>query len=308
MNQTTKKKRTLSNINFSGDNSHIALVSEAQGGPANGAAYALVLKTRSAEFVTKASKIQVELTIEEYLERFYNIWGSDAIVLAKIFGMDVDSEGDSYNYEEWIDERVKSVKILKALKESPNVAGYLASLDEDSVLTLLQDQETFEKSIKEFESSANRVDNSAKTKVEKVEPTGSKTIKKEKNVDKEMIEKSALVAIEKELADNKAELLKAREMLQEIEKAKAVALIKARTDVLGAVLKDGKNVEVVMKAAGAVDAENFDALVAVFKSQAELLEKSGMFAELGKTVEVEDAPPENHLQKLIKQKYHKEAK
>ena len=303
-----KKKRTLSNIDFSGSNSHIALVGLAQGGPANGADYALVLKgekKRSQDFIEKSTKIQVEMTIEEYLERFYNIWGSDATVLAKIFGFDAGDSEEAWDYEQWIEERVESVKILKALKDSDNIVEYLDNLDEDSVLSFLRDQETFEKSLKDFESNKG-VDNSAVTKVEKVEPVGSKKVNKGKKMTQEVetIEKSKYEAIEKQMQDQKVELEKARLELQELQKQKAEAINKARTESLESVLKNADDAVAIMKAFGSADAESFDAVVAVLKKQADLLEQSELFKEKGVTVETESKPEQSGAMQILMAKHH----
>lgn len=303
---TVKTKRKLKDIDFSGEQSHIAFVTDDQGGPANGANYALVIKNadkQSDEFLEKASKIRVEMSIEEYLDKFYNVWGSDAVVLARVFGFDIESEDDLFDYDAWINERVASVKILKSLKESDNLPSAIAELDAESTLSLLKDQETFEKSYKEFDAS-NGVDNSAETKVEKVEPVGSKTVKKGKKMaDVETIEKSKYVEIEKQMQAQKEELEKARELLKAAEVAKQEQILKAKTASVAAVVGNDEQVQAIMKAAGNAEQADFEALVAVFKSMKEAVEKSALFNEQGASGDAEVKVEKSKIKQALAEKY-----
>ena len=303
-----KPKRKLKSIDFSGENSHIALVGKSQGGPANGANYALVLKNLanpSPSFIEKASMIQVTMTITDYLEKFYSIWGSDARVLAEIFGFDVESPEDDFDYDEWIEERVKSVKVLKAIKDTSNVPETLASLSEEDYLDVLQDQEVLEKALKEFESS-QMLENKVGSPTANSGPTGTKKIKKEKKMTQEVetIEKSKYVEIEKAMQAQAEELLKAREMLATIEKAEKALILKTKTDAVNAVVKDAKHAETVLKAALALEKqEDFDALVNVFKSMQETIEKSAGFTEVGASVQAEEKTEESKTMQFLKSKY-----
>lgn len=309
-----KPKRKLKNIDFSDDSSHIALVSKNQGGPASGANYALILKNLanpSPSFIEKATMIQVTMTITDYLEKFYSIWGSDARVLAEIFGFDVESPEDDFDYDEWIEERVKSVKVLKALKDTSSVPETLASLSEEDYLDVLQDQEVLEKALKEFESS-QMLENKVGSPTANSGPTGTKKIKKEKKMTQEVetIEKSKYVEIEKAMQAQAEELLKAREMLATIEKAEKALILKTKTDAVSAVVKDAKHAEAVLKAALALEnQEDFDALVNVFKSMQEVIEKSAGFTEVGASVQAEEKAEESKTMQFLKSKYaQKEAK
>lgn len=62
----------------------------------------------------KKSKVVVTLTFEEYLRKFFNMWYDDAEVLAKLLGMEDEEE----EVEDWIEQRVKNVEILKAANAS----------------------------------------------------------------------------------------------------------------------------------------------------------------------------------------------
>lgn len=65
----SKTKRKLSEIDFSREDAHIALVSKEQGGPANGADYALILKAVNPEEVPQVEDTPVEVQIEQEIEK-----------------------------------------------------------------------------------------------------------------------------------------------------------------------------------------------------------------------------------------------
>ena len=72
-------------------------------------------------------------------------------------------------------------------------------------------------------------------------------------------------------------------------------------------VKDEKQAAVVVKAALALeDQADFDALVAVFKSMNDLLEKSGLFQEQGVSAEAGEDNKESKLAQVIKSKYAKQ--
>lgn len=301
-------KKRLKDVTFDHEGAHLALCSKEQGA-ANNQNTALVLKADkfSPELIAKAQRVQVTMELPDFLEKFFDLWYSDAQVLARLMGYKPEEE-EQDTYEDWIDERVKSFTLLKSLHEAESLPSALAALTEEQYSMILDDQEKIAKSIKEFEAS-NSVDNSTQTKVDKaVEPVGSKQVNKGKRMTKEveMIEKSKFETIEKALQAQAEELTKAREQLQALEKEKAQSIIKQRSDSLQTILKDEKNVEVVMKAIGAMSAEDFDAVVGVFKSQAELLEKSDLFSEKGVTVDNEEKPAVNPLRAELLKKYAKQ--
>ena len=103
----------------------------------------------------------------------------------------------------------------------------------------------------------------------------------------------------------KIALEKAMEQLNKIEQEKKEAIVKSKTDAVKAVVKDEKQAAVVVKAALALDnQEDFDALIAVFKSMNDLLEKSGLFQEQGVSAEAsEDKPGETKLMKALKARH-----
>lgn len=312
METKPKAKRKLKGISFDGESAHIALVSKEQGGPANGADYSLILKNaegRSQEFIEKASKIQVTMDIVEFIERFFSVWGSDAMVLASLMGYEKEeSEDDDWDYDEWIQEKVNSFQILKGLNEADNKFSALSKLTEQDYLSVLADQAVIEKALTELaKGSVPKVDTSTKVENTKVEASASRKKNKEKNMTQatpEMVEKSALTAIEKAMQETQVELQKALEQVKQYEAEKKQAIVKSKTDAVTAIVKDEKQAAVIVKAALALESdEDFTAFVEVVKALQEQVEASDAFKEIGASGSAEEKKQESSLTRAIKAKY-----
>ena len=312
METKPKAKRKLKEISFDGESAHIALVSKEQGGPANGADYSLILKNtegRSQEFIEKASKIQVTMDIVEFIERFFSVWGSDALVLASLMGYEKEeSEDDDWDYDEWIQEKVNSFQILKGLNEADNKVSALSKLTEEDYLSVLTDQAVIEKALTELaKGSVPKVDTSTKVENTKVEASASRKKNKEKNMTQatpEMVEKSALTAIEKQMQETQVELQKAKELVKQYEDEKKQAIVKSKTDAVTAVVKDEKQAAVIAKAALALESdEDFTAFVEVVKALQAQVEASDAFKEIGASGSAEEKKQESSLTQAIKAKY-----
>lgn len=338
MQNTRKTKRKLTDISFEKEGCHVALVSKDQGGGANGHNYALVMKASnfSQEFIEKASQVQVQLEITEYLTRFYGIWQHDAEVLARTLGFTTaaqdkavteikeqqleDKEPPEYSwdmqpgdsdYERYIESKVASINIMKSLYEADNCIDALSKLSEDEYLQLLQDQSMLEKAFKQIEKAnkeskdvakaAAKVEPQIVDEVNKSEVTTSvvkrnkkepikmteKTVVVEKEI--EMVEKSMLESIQKQLSDNQVELQKALDLVKQFETEKKAEIQKSRTAELQAVIKDEVTTANVFKALKEdVTADEFAAVVKAFADVQALVEQSDLFKEKGASVESED--------------------
>ena len=312
METKPKAKRKLKEISFDGESAHIALVSKEQGGPANGADYSLILKNtegRSQEFIEKASKIQVTMDIVEFIERFFSVWGSDALVLASLMGYEKEeSENDDWDYDDWIQEKVNSFQILKGLNEADNKVSALSKLTEQDYLSVLTDQAVIEKALTELaKGSTPKVDTSTTNVEKQVEASASRKKNKEKNMTQatpEMVEKSALTAIEKQMQETQVELQKALEQVKQYEAEKKQAIVKSKTDAVTAVVKDEKQAAVIAKAALALESEeDFTAFVEVVKALQAQVEASDAFKEIGASGSAEEKKQESSLTQAIKAKY-----
>lgn len=302
---TTKAKARLKDLTFDHDNAHLALCSKEQGA-ANNQENAVIFKSAnfSKELIEKAQKVQVTMELPEFLRRFFSLYWDDAEVLARLMGW-VPEDDDEEEYTDWIQERVDSFELLKSLHEAKSLPEEMAKLSEDQISQILDDQEMIVKSLKEFESS-QMLENKVGSPTANSGPTGTKKIKKEKKMTQEVetIEKSKYVEIEKAMQAQAEELLKAREMLATIEKAEKALILKTKTDAVNAVVKDAKHAETVLKAALALEKqEDFDALVNVFKSMQEVIEKSAGFTEVGASVQAGEEAEESKTMAFLKSKY-----
>lgn len=304
-----KAKRNLSEIDFSTDTAHIALVCKDQGGPASGHDYSLLLKSslRSPEFIQKASMVKVEMEITEYLRKFFNLYWDDAEVLARSLGFttaeqeyeakEAESEEEEYSYTSWIDKKVASIQVIKSLKESDNLIKSISVLSEDDYLSILKDQELVEKALKEYSpvtKSNKELETMPQAEVQEVkaEPVA------------ELIAKSQFDLVQKALDEQKVELQKALELVEQFKQEKKEALTKARFEVLKAAVKDTAKAEVLFKALNLVEDETeFQAVVKAVGDLALQVEQSNLFSEQGVSGDAGESIEENPVAKILKAKY-----
>ena len=316
MENKQKAKRKLEGFDFAKEGAAVALVGPSVGGPANGIP-TLIAKANnfSPEFIQKMQQIQVTYELPDFLRKVMGMYYEDAEVLARMMGyVEPEKEEEDYDdwYENYIEEKLQSFTIIKALHEAKNLPDALSKLTEQDYLDVLQDQAMVEKALKkelDKESKGSEADNSTDVENTKVEVSTSKVTKKNKEKQMtqatEQVEKSQLVEVQKALEGKEVELQKALSKLAEIEEAQKQAIVKSKTDAVKAVVKDEKQAAVVVKAALALeDQADFDALIAVFKSMNDLLEKSGLFQEQGVSAEAgEDKPGETKLMKALKARH-----
>lgn len=274
----TEKKRILKDITFSGEGSHIALVHKDQGGPANKQGYQVVLKGAqfSPEFVQKMQQVQVTMETPEFLRRFFDMYWEESEILARVLGWKPtpEEEADDW-YEDYIDEKVKSIKILKSLNESEDLQADLLALSEKDYLQLLKDQAKIEKALGRVESVKKRLG-----KETPVSGDNNKTAEagETKENTKMTVE---LDTLQKSLADKEVELKKALEQLEAIQKAQAEKEIADKIAKVDAAVEDEAHREIVAKAALALDAADFDKFVDVLKALKDKGANASLFEETG---------------------------
>ena len=330
---TKQVKRKLSEIDFSGEDSHIALCHKDQG-VANNADYALVLKASkfSDEAVAKMQQVKVTMELPDFLRRFFDLWYDDAEVLAAMMGYVEPVEAPTEEIQDWIQSRMAAFEIIKSAHEASNISDVLTKLDETEYLSLLKDQALIEKAFKKIDklNKANKTantesgkptmklvaasDDSTSASVEKnVGPTGSvnkgKLMTHETKVieqEIEVVEKSQFVAVEKALAEQKVALEKAMQTIAQFETEKKEAIVKSKTAAVQAVVKNEKQLGIILKAALALeDTADFEALVAVVKEMQEQLEKSSLFKELADTTPAKEEVKKSALDRMIEAKFTK---
>lgn len=315
---TVEKKRILKDITFSGKDSHIALVHKDQGGAANLQNYSVVLKGAdfSPEFVQKMQQVQVTMETPEFLRRFFDMYYEESEILARVLGWKPQDqeEPDSW-YEDYIDEKVKSIKILKTLNDSDDLQSDLLSLGEKDYLQLLRDQAKIEKALGRVESVKKRLGKETpKSGDDNKTADAGDTKENTEMTELETLQKS-LADKEKAIADKEVELAKALEALQAIEKANAEKAVADKIAKVEAAVEDEAHREVVAKAALALDDADFDKFVDVLKTLKEKSANSDLFQETGvagtqvvqKASEGEDAHKEA-VRKMLQERFQTKAK
>lgn len=182
MNEITKgrakARRKIKSLDFSGENSAVALVSTDLGGPANSVETLLIKSSNfSQEFIEKASQVKVTMPIEQFLSRFFGMYSEQAEVLARALGFktvamdkaelqaqedaldmkedqidpEMPEEQEGKEYEDWIQSQLEAFEIMKSMKESDSMIDLMSKLDEDDYLALLNDQSLIEKAFRKLE-------------------------------------------------------------------------------------------------------------------------------------------------------------
>jgi hypothetical protein len=315
-----KAKRKLSDISFETEGSHIALVSKTQGGPANGADYALVMKSKgfSQEFIEKVQQIRVTMELPDFLKKFFGMYYEEAEILARMMGYEkpeTQTQDATESYDDYIQSKLEAFEILKSVHDTNDLATALSELGEEEYLAMLKDQELIEKAFENESTlsatSAVAVDTSPASEVneEEVSASVNKENLEKSNMDedqKEMVEKAVLVLLQKSFDEQKVALEKALETLAQFEAEKKAAVEKARKDQIVAAVKDEAKAETLFKAVKDVAEEDFQAVVKALTEMQASVEKSALFEEQGASVQ-EEAPviQESAVAKVLKAKLTK---
>ena len=330
-----KAKRKLSNISFDAEDSHIALVSTQQGGPANGTTLAVLKSANfSEEALLKMQQVKVTMELPDFLQRFMNMWEDDAKFLAKLMGYkdiaDTQAMEDAeqeQEYQDWIKSKMEAFEIIDSVSQEQDVMQAVAKLDEDDYLALLNDQALIEKAFRKLEraekallkkqkestaiANAPAEEPSVTVGVVEVETSVVNKANKETNMTQEvqveqveMVEKSQLEQLLKAQADMQVELQKARDLLSVYEQEKKAAIEKARKQELTAAVKQAEVAEVLFKAVKDAADEDFAAVVKALADMQAAVEKSAMFEEQGASVQEEQVvAKESAVERLLKAKF-----
>ncbi|ATW58227.1 hypothetical protein CNR37_00007 [Pseudomonas phage ventosus] len=292
----TKATRRLTDIKFEHEGAHVALVGKHQGGPANGITTLITKATNNItqEQIEKASTVSVTMQFPEFLRKFFGLYWDDAEVLSAVMGYGRTEYPDT-NEKDWIDSRVESINIMKAVYKAQDVEKALAALTPEQHLAIMADQEMLEKAFADIPEHT----------IEQKEPEMETILK---SAHEEFVTKAvadAVAEVQKSL-DAQAEVLKAaQDKLAEFETAAAAAVTKSRTEALTAVVAADK-VEALMKSLAPLDAEAFAAVVETFAVQkaaeagSEMFNESGVAGDGAKTADEVDATTA-----ILKAKYGK---
>lgn len=322
-----KAKRKLKSMDFSGDNAAVALVGPLVGGAANGTTTLLYKSKLTQEQIEKMQSIKVEMTIPEFLERFFNLYGSDAEVLARLMGYVAPASNMAYDpqpYEDYIQEKLNKFEVIKALNSDINKLNELSG---DELIAYMQDQLLLEgvikQALKEFESEANLAneDNTSVTREVEQEVLSSKTnvtkgkrmtteINQEANVEQvanvETVEKSALVAVQKALEEKEVQLQKALDSIAQFEAEKKEQVVKAKSDKVKALVQDKAVADIVVKASLSLESEDdFAAFLSAIQAMQATVTTETMFMEKGVSTPEETTVTKSALERMLEAKYSK---
>ncbi|UAV84532.1 hypothetical protein PHB09_036 [Pseudomonas phage PHB09] len=277
---TVKAKRRLSDISFTHEGAHVALVSKGQGGAANGYTTLVTKATDKIEkeFIDKASKVTVEMQFPEFLRKFFGMYWDDAEVLSVAMGYG-RTEYEDVEVKDWIDQKVESINILKSVYRAPDLEKALADLTPEQSVAILKDQEMLEKALENLPEQ---------TKI-KHEDTPLETILKSAHIealaDAVAVEKAAsaaaVVEIQKALDAQALVLKAAQDQLAVYEAVAATAKVEARKAAVVAAKVPADKVESVLKSLEALSDEAFTSTVETMKALASVVDNSDMMQEAG---------------------------
>lgn len=320
----TKAKRKLSEIDFSREGSHIAIVSKQQGGGANGHNYALAIKGKnfSPEFIEKVQQVKVTLDLPDFLRTFFSMYEENAELLARFFGYvepeDESEKPESYEdyYENYMMSKLESFEIIKSLYEADNIPELMASLEESEILSLMKDRERLEKAFTTIEKAKSKqVEVPATTTVDK--PTEAKPSVQKPNIEKgKQMQTEVQVPIETEAdlllkAQYDTKLVELQKSLEEqiqknkerddaFEAFKKEQILKTKLIQISSVIKDKAHAEIISKASYSLADEDFNSFVSAISALAGLADNSSMFVEKGLNVSTDESPRTSKLAEKMK--------
>jgi hypothetical protein len=268
----TKATRRLTDIKFEHEGAHVALVGKHQGGPANGITTLITKATFdiTQEQIDKATSVTVEMQFPEFLRKFFGMYWDDAEVLSSVMGYGRTEYPDT-NEKDYIDSRVESINIMKAVYKAQDVEKALAALTPEQHLAIKSDQAMLEKAFAAIPEHTQITQ----------EETPLETILK--SAHEEFVTKAvadAVAEVQKSL-DAQAEVLKAaQDKLAEFETAAVAQKEAVRKAALTAVVAADK-VEALLKAYAPMDEEGFALAVETLALQKAAVDQSELFTETG---------------------------
>lgn len=166
-----KAKRILKKFNFEKDTHNVSLVSVDQGGPANNRTV-LVLKSNhqqeeTIELQKALEQVTVTISMEEFLNKFFNVYYSDAEVLTKLLGFETEYEAyqkaqaesgeEAWDYGKYLEEKVSKFNIMKSMNDgsvqqiNKSAFNEIVALQQNLEPALIEHFTTKEKQMEELE-------------------------------------------------------------------------------------------------------------------------------------------------------------
>lgn len=280
-----KAKRRLFDFDFSKEGAAVHLVGPKQGGPANGTPVLITKSTNTLPDVSKEDlvevskaleQITVNMSMEQFLRKFFDMWYDDAELLTKLLGFQTEYEyykeqntDEAYDHTKWLEEKVSQFTVMKSMLD-----GSLETITKSSLLDTLALQEKFETALESYNKS-----------------------EKEKQMNELEIAKAAQVKAEAELA-TKVDVIKSLEAqvaalqteLDVFKQAKVDAELNAiREEVKDLVAED--KLETVVKSLHSMEKEAATLVVDAMKSAKQAakaaIEQSDLLDEVGQGEETD---------------------
>jgi hypothetical protein len=257
----------------------LALTHVAQGGPANKRSKPLLLKSDASNVTEDVYKsleqVNVKLSMQEFLQKFFNMYETDAVKLAKVFGYctDLDEEISKVGHDRWLEEYLEKVedevsRIDLIVAANTDGEDTMQMLDK---CKLLEIRKAFEEGLEKVSQCTDPYkENSDVVSEEDTQGGSASNINKG---DGEMTDKDKNAELEKANA-RIAELEKAAERLKELEKAENERLEKGYKELVKSysyVPEDKQEAVVKLMLKSAEDAQVLDL---VLKAAQEEVKKS----------------------------------
>ncbi len=269
-------KRRLTNIDFSKEGAHVALVDKAANGHD-----VLIMKAADSEEINKA-EVQITLDVINFLTTFFNMWSWEAATLAEIFGVETDYFDDEFRFEEFNSIGASEVTLMKSASGVENteetLSAFVRNLPSEDLNTLKAFAESFYNKKEEVNKMAD-IEKAAEVQVE---------------LEKAVEEKNAIQKSLDEANEKLAEINKAEEESVKAEYIEVAKGFGAETEDLGlamAVISASESGMTVIKA-----------LEDAHKRLDEVVEKEAGFS--GESVD--SGKEETAIMKAMKNKYTNE--
>lgn len=153
----TKAKRKINKFNFEEEGAHVALVTQAANQQT-----VLMMKSKDKVMVNPFNipqddiainkaleQVEIKLSMEEFLRKFFDMWYSDAELLTAMLGMKTETEywqeqNQGEDYKSYIEDKLESFSIMKSLNDKE-----ISEISFGDYLNIVKTQQTFEKNNKE---------------------------------------------------------------------------------------------------------------------------------------------------------------
>jgi len=299
-----KAKRKLSDISFEHAGAHVALVGPSVGGAANGRTTLITKATNTIEqeLIEKATSVTVEMQFPEFLRKFFGMYWDDAEVLSVAMGYG-RTEYEEVEHKDYIDKRVESINILKAVYRAEDLEKALSDLSPEETLAVLKDQAMLEKALENLPEQSKL----------KYEETPMETILKAAHLEAVAaaveVEKAAgvkaVAEIQKALDEQATVLKAAQEQLEAFTSAAAALKVETRKAALATAKVPTDKLEAVLKSLEVLDDEAFTMQVDLMKSLASAVDASEMLQEAGVAgAGAESAEEVDRTTQILKARYN----